>query len=84
MLVTKKLGEDFYGSVRIGLAFAKEEARVRRMEVTAIRLHPLDQTVSAEKWPYGWPPLEVDEKTPRRVALFELVDTDEAVQLTLL
>ena len=84
MLVSKTLGEDFYGSVKVGLAFAKDEARVRRMEVKAIRLHPLDQTVSVEKWPYGWPPLVVDEKTPRRTALFELTDPDRVEQLTLL
>jgi len=70
--------------VKFGLLVAKEEARVLRMEVKAIRLHPLDQTLSAEKWPYGWPPLVVDEKTPRRTALFELTDPDRVEQLALL
>jgi len=82
MLVSKTLGEDFVGSVRIGLAWCRDS--YRWMKPVAIRLHPLDQYLEATKWPYGWPPLVVDEKTPRQTAVIELADPDRAEQLTLL
>ena len=82
MLVSKTLGEDFVGSVNFGLAWCRSE--YRWMKPVAIRLHPLDQYLDAAKWPYGWPQLVLDPKTPRQTAVIELVDPDKAEQLTLL
>ena len=78
----KKIGEDFKGSVELGMVFAL--AAHPGWKVKVIRLHPLDQTLSEEKWPYGWPPLVVDDKTPRHFAVFDLVHKDKPEQLTLI
>lgn len=78
----KPLGEDFTGSVSLGMVFAL--AAHPGYKVVAIRLHPLDQYLDEAKWPYGWPPLVVDEKTPRHVAVYDLVHPDKPEQLTLL
>ena len=81
-MISKTLGEDFHGSVQFGLAWCK--GTYGWMKPVAIHLHPLDQFYSAEKWPYGWPPLVVDEKTPRHTAVIELADPEKAEQLALL
>lgn len=78
MLISKPLGEDFNGSVKFGLAWCREN--YRWLTPVAIRLHPLDQYLDASKWPTYWPPLVVDEKTPRQTAVIELADTRQPLQ----
>ncbi len=76
----KSLGEDFTGSIKVGMAFAKMENP--GYEPIEIRLHPLDRYLS--KYPYGWPPVVLDDATPRHMTVIILGKKGEARQPPLL